>query len=147
MDSELEKPDCKVEVQELEDFFKRFRELDTEYERVSALKTELYKELTALELRASEYLSALGKDKYVSNHGIFSYKYEQSFLTPKSIDDKAALAAWLKERGIFEHYMTFNSMSINSLAKKEIEATGDPLLEIPGLKRGQSVLKTSFRKN
>jgi hypothetical protein len=137
-----------ITVTELEDFFKKYADLRAEYDKVSAQKTEIYKELTALELRAVDYLQTAHSDKseYKSVYGTFSFRYDPTVLVPKTTEDKLELLYWLQSRGIDKEYLTFNSISINGLYKKEIEATGNPNLEIPGLRKGQPVLKTSFRR-
>lgn len=135
-----------VTVKDLEVFFARYAEKREEYELLTKKKSKVGEELELMEKSATEILMAQDLEKYVSKSGTFYFRYEATVLTPKSTEDKLAFAEWLKGEGILNEYMTFNSISINSLYKRQVEAIGDPMVEIPGLKKGSNLLKTSFRR-
>lgn len=135
-----------VTVKEIEDFFAKYALLREEYDFISKKKSRLTEELETMEKAATELLMNQGLERYVSKAGTFNFRYEPTVLTPKAHEDKLAFASWLKDQGILNEYMSFNSIAINSLYKKQIEAAGDPTVEIPGLRKGSNLLKTSFRR-
>lgn len=135
-----------ITVKDIEAFFAKYAELREEYDAVTKKKSRLTEELVFMEKAATELLMDQGLEKYSSKVGTFNFRYEPTVLTPKTTEDKLAFAEWLKEQGIFNEYLNFNSISINTLYKRQVEAVGDPTLSIPGLNKGSNLLKTSFRR-
>lgn len=100
--------------------------------------------------RVRGMLEALGKTSYKAKAGSFSFTLTDSYKTPKTLEQKEAFFAYLKEKNIFDEMITVNSRSLNSYAAKEIEAEydkGNFGFTIPGLEKGEPAYRCSLRKN
>lgn len=100
--------------------------------------------------RVRGMLESLKKTSYKAKAGTFSFSLQDSYKTPKSLEQKEAFFAYLKERGIFDEMITVNSRSLNSYASSEIEAqydVGNFDFTIPGLEKGEPTYKCSLTKN
>lgn len=136
-----------VTIKDMEEFFAKYSEVRAEYDELTKKSSRLKEEILAMEKSATDLLLNEGLEKYTSKSGTFRFAYEATVLTPKTLEEKHAFGEWLKEQGIYEQYVNFNSISVNSLYKRQVEATGDSTCAIPGLQRGQNLLRTYFRRN
>lgn len=108
---------------------------------ISALRekaAEKEKELFGLKARAIAALKEFGRHNYQTPKGTISLRNTLQVSLPKTEQDKAAMFAWMRERGVYEKYATVNHHALKSLVKahlEELEATGgDPILDfIPGV--------------
>lgn len=89
--------------------------------------------LTGLKTEVLGLLEDHEKEKYVTSFGSVSVTDKLSVKVPKLPEDKEKLFNWLREKEIFNHYATVNSMALNSLYKAEFEASDDLDFSIPGI--------------
>jgi hypothetical protein len=129
-----------VTVQQLEELCKQMRELDDEIEKDKEALSEKNKKYTQLEAQAAQWLKELGKGSYKSNFGTVIRQEKWRVNLPQTPEDRDAFFGWLKERGLFEHMITVNSNTLNSLYMKEWEVakeSPDPVdaltFSIPGI--------------
>ena len=92
---------------------------DAKIEEMKKLLTVENKKLMALEQKFAAFLEESGRKNYPSPKGTISFRETWRFNLPKSDEDKAAFSGWLKEQGLYEAYVTFNSNSYNSLLLTE----------------------------
>lgn len=85
----------------------------------------------------------------INAHGYTFYiNSSMSVTTPKSYEDKQALFNFLKERGIFDDYISVNSKSLNSLYNKLAEeALENGIIEfsMPGIEEPKEVKTLRLR--
>jgi len=145
----MEKPTT-LTVEELKEQIEKSFKLKKAYEDAKGLSDKAHYEYQNASLKAATMLENLGLDKFHSESGTFSYKYEQSFKVPKDPESKQLLFDWLRERGLYDTAISVNSMTLNSLLKAEegnaIEE-GDLDFKVPGIERGTPVIKPIMRKN
>jgi hypothetical protein len=94
------------------------QEIEAQEKIVSALNIDLSK----LKQTAVHYLKELGREKYQTPFGTISIQQKWRVNMPQTDEDKQALFAHLRERGLFEKYATVNSQSLNSLFMADWEA-------------------------
>lgn len=104
-----------VTVQELDALVKTIFETRIKIEEQEKVVSELNKELANLKAKGVAYLKELGRDSYKTEYGTISILERWRVGLPQTDADKAALLAHLKERGIFDKYVTVNANSLNSL--------------------------------
>lgn len=84
--------------------------------------TTVNKEIGSIESKLVTYLKALDRREYKHPRGTVKVVNKWRVNGPQTDADKAALFAWLKERGIYDKYATVNVASINALFLAEWEA-------------------------
>ena len=127
--------DTALDDSTVQNFEEMCGELFHQRSTVKALEDRVSDEKKILEKMKSKilgYLDQFGKDKYQSEYGTVSRTKKFSVKVPKDEASKEKLFGWLKEKGIDMHYMTVNSISLNSLYKKELDAMGVDF-EMPGV--------------
>ena len=77
--------------------------------------------LMGLKSRAVKFLHELNRRDYKAPQGTVRISPKWTVTLPKTIPDKLAFFAWLREREIFDTYATVNSRSLNTLYNKEME--------------------------
>lgn len=101
--------------------------------------------LTKMKLKLHDYLTVFGKSKYANDHGTFYTQTKFSVSTPKTPEEKEALFAFLKEKGIYAQYATVNSRSLQTLYKSFLESEGEDF-KMPGVGEPKSFTELRFRK-
>ena len=95
------------------------------YEKQKKIASELYDKAVVLEGKIVEAMEQAGKRKYfVEGVGTFSFVEKMSVQTPKTVEDKIALARFLEESGgknYFWDKFGVNSNTLQALYKAEFE--------------------------
>jgi hypothetical protein len=78
--------------------------------------------LAQMEAAVVMALKELGRKNYQSPHGTVGITNKWRVNLPQTDADKAKLFDWMRERGIYERYVTVNSNSLNSLFLEEWDA-------------------------
>lgn len=146
----------KITVEELDEWGRKWKEASEEYATASARASELYKVKEELEGKFVEALQQAGRQKYfVEGIGLVGFSKRMSVQTPKTIEDKQALAKWMQDtygKEFFWEKFSVNSQTLQSMYNKEYEifeerceATGQSeQFHIPGL--APPVAKVGLRK-
>lgn len=121
-ESTQQTPVASVTVAELDTLVKEIFEKRREIEEQDSKVTALNKELALLKAKAVTYLKELGRESYPTPFGTVSVSQKWRVNMPKTDDDKAALFAYLKDKGVYDHYATVNSNELNAFYMKEWEA-------------------------
>lgn len=112
-------PRTPVTVTEMDQLAEQIFAQDEVIEEIKARLTAENKKLMALEQKFASYLEETGRKNFPTPKGTISFRETWRFNLPKSDEDKAAFSGWLKEQGLYEAYVTFNSNSYNSLLLTE----------------------------
>lgn len=113
-----------------------------EYSRATEVVDTLEAEFMAM-LEQSEISS------YKSKVGTLTIASRESVKFPQDIEKRLAFAEWAKAQGIYDQIFTVNSQTLNSLYKREKEASelrGELFFELPGIERGSVSQYLTFRK-
>lgn len=134
-------------MQAMDNLVIAYRKARQEYEDKKEIATEAYHEYEKAEKLVRDALISSGKTKYfVDGVGQVSTVEKFSFKTPKDIQSKKLLFAYIKDtygEEVLDSYVSINSMSLNSWAKKEMDK--DPSLKIPGLESPNSDIEIRFK--
>lgn len=145
-----------ITVEELDSWALKWKQATEKYQAAAAAATELYKEKEELEGKFIEALNQAGRQKYyVEGIGLVGFSKRMSVQTPKTIQEKQALASWMQEKygkEFFWDKFSVNSQTLQSLYNKEYELfeercelTGvSEQFHIPGL--APPVAKIGLRK-
>lgn len=142
-----------LEVSQAEETLKEFLDLKAKEKLAKEEASKLHSEL---QYKFSEFAQKLEEnemDFYKGKVASFSYKYEDSVLTPKNNEDKKAFYKYLVDTHGEDYawsMISFNSQSINSFYKEQasiaLEEKGQLDFSLPGLTKGTPHLKFSLRK-
>lgn len=141
-----------MDVKELQEKIKRFRELKTDYEEKKRVSSDAHAVMKVAEMELIEILEDLGQDSFeVKGYGKAILVKKLSVTTPKTLEEKKAFFGWLKEhqgQDVADAYMSVNSSSLNSLYKNLSEeyAKNGEVLQIDGLQMPTTRTEISFRK-
>lgn len=145
-----------ITVEELDAWALKWKQASEKYQAAASAATELYKEKEELEGKFIEALNQAGRQKYyVEGIGLVGFSKRMSVQTPKTIQEKQALAAWMQEKygkEFFWDKFSVNSQTLQSMYNKEYELfeercelTGvSEQFHIPGL--APPVAKIGLRK-
>lgn len=140
-----------VTVADLDNLIKQISDKRQAIEDQDAITAQLNKELFSLKETAVSHLKELGRDDYKCPFGAIVLKNRWSVNLPKSEEDRAALFSWMKEKGIYDAYVTVNSNSLKSLFLKEREIaleSGDAVgFSLPGCGEAKLFEDLSFNKS
>jgi hypothetical protein len=139
-----------VTVAQLEELAKQIADLRVKEAEMSAEKKKITAELEAREKFMIETLNQEGLTMFKSSVGTLSLSHRSSVKTPKDPDSRAAFFAYLKEKGIYDQMITVNSMTLNALYAKELDAAiarGEDDFQIPGISEVTLNEILSFRRN
>lgn len=141
-----------VTFAEVDSVIQEIVSIRSEIEKQEAVLGELNKKLTELKQRAVGLLETLERDSYSSPFGLIYRSERVSVTTPKTWEDKEKFMEYLKSRGgdaLLQSYITFNSRSLQSFVKAELEARqemGDLNTDIPGIATPSVYVDLGFRK-
>jgi hypothetical protein len=134
------------------DLDKLAEDIRAQNEKIEKMESELTVENKALQVlltTASAHLKELDRENYKAPHGtIYSVKKWQ-YTLPKTQETKEAFYQWLRDRGIYEQFITVNHTSFSSLCEKErdaLEKEGE-FFNVPGVEQPKLYETTRFRKS
>ena len=139
----------KITVEELQKKIELCFDLKTEHEDKKKDAAKVWADYVDAYTQVIGMMEELELDKFSTKKGTFSFKYDESFKTPKTPEDREAFFSFLKEKGVYDEMITVNSRTLNSWAKQEVEAAendGNFDLEIPGLVKSDPVAKPVLRR-
>lgn len=108
-----------LKVSELDHLVQMIHDKRNQSKEMEAALSIVNTEITALEVRAAQYLNELERDNFRTPFGMITLARRWRVNVPTHDKRKQELFAWLNERGIFEKYATVNSNSLNSLYMAE----------------------------
>lgn len=141
-----------LSIQDAEKKIEHFLELKNKYNEAKLIASKLHSEL---EYAYSEMATLLEEQELTSYKGkkaTFSYSYEESVQTPKSIEDKKNLAEYIKSLGgeeAFWNMFGINSQSLNAFYKEQLNQAvqeGNFDFNMPGVIKSPPRIKFTLRK-
>jgi len=137
---------AELTVKQIEAMIAESFRMKEQYAEAKKIASEYYNKLSKIQAEVIEVLMDLGKTKYVSDSGTFSFKVNETFRVPKTPEDRERFFNFLKEKEIYEDMITVNSATLNSWAKLEIENSTELDYQIPGLEKSPPSFKASMLK-
>lgn len=140
---------AEVSVKVMDDLLALLKSREEAKDAIEADLKEMNKEISSLQIRATELLKSLDREEYDGPHGKISFETVFNVKQPTD-ENKHLLWDWMRERGIFERYASVNAISLKSLFKAErnaaIEAGEDPMtFSLPGMEPATIFEKLKFR--
>jgi len=154
MDTQEQNPDSwtttdSIEVAQMDDLVQKYRLLKETHEEAKKQAAEIYHKLEEAETQVINALTATGKSKYfVDGIGTVFVAQRVSYKTPKTLEDKLKLFAYIEKnhgKDALMNYLSIHSQSLNSFANKELEA--DPTKVIDGLETPTITTELRFRRD
>ncbi len=150
-ENEFELERVTVTTEELDSVVVSLKAARESYDLAKAISTEKYEEVSELEQKLIDLLTAANKSSYiVENVALITISLKTQVTTPKSIADKEAFFGWVEKRlgreGLLA-YLTVNYQSLNSLYKTALEEAvhrGEDFI-VPGLELPMVVKTLSMR--
>jgi len=115
----INNPEYKITVEDLDEMVDMVFTVRTEYEEAKAESARMYNELEALKFQVTTYLKALDREDYKSGAGTVKAETRMRVKNPQTPEDKAKLNNFLKERDLFEQYVSVNNQTLNAFFKAE----------------------------
>jgi hypothetical protein len=125
-------------------------DLKNETEQLDLELKKKKKDLETIQYEILKMMEASEIDSFKAFGFTFFPKTLESVKVPKDDDAKRELFEFLKEKGLYDDYVTVNSQSLNSLFKAlNEEAAQNGILDfsIPGLEEPTISTKLSMRKS
>lgn len=147
------KMENEITVQKLEETIDKCFEQNLVYKEAKKEASDEHSQLKVFQKDAINLLEALEKDSYKTARGTFSFRYPDSYKTPKTVEDKKIFAEWLKsEHGeeIFWELFSVNSQSLNSFCREQaslLEEKGEMDPQFPGIEKGIGEPIASMRQS
>jgi len=138
-----------ITVKELDELHRKLFDTKLEYEASKAATSTIYDDYKKLQEELAAKLEELGKSEYRTEDGMFKVRYTETFLTPKTPEDKESFYNYLRDKGVYEDMISVNSQKLNSFCKAEAEIAeqkGELDFQIPGIKKSAPVLYPYVRK-
>lgn len=136
-----------ITVEEMNNHAKIIREKEAEYDAAKKISTDLYKELERLEGQMGKMLLDLGQNTFETPYGKMILTERVSFKVPAGEENRKLLFDYLKERDLFDSFITVPYNTLNAWAKEELAQAEDkvtfriPGLELPTISRAASLRK------
>ena len=118
-------PTPSVTVAELDALVEHRFKKKSEVEAKEAEKKQLNKQLAEIEIQISGALEELGRTDYKADAGSVRVQDEWYVSVPKDEESRHKFFNWLKEKKIFDKYITVNGTSLKALFKAERKAASD----------------------
>lgn len=148
------KPDEGITIEMLDESVAIMAKYKAEYEKQKAVSNDCHSRFQEARGKLVAMLMAANKSKYhVEGIGTVSVTEKLKVRTPKGLDDKKALAAWLQTQlgdDGMHTYLSVNYQSLNSLYNQEFEAAKDrgdaSNFTLPGVDAPEAEFGLNFRK-
>ena len=139
-----EKPMDEMTVLEVEELCRQFFEQKKRLDEVEKVLAEETMKLDKIKNKALSYLTHYKKTNYRSAYGMIV----RSEILSVKVEDKDAFAKFLKDKEIYEDFVTFNNKKIVGLCNEEIELAKKEGREysVPGVSKPQYIERVSLRK-
>ena len=125
-----------VTITELEERALEITKLRADRDEKKIIYNRANEEVDAKELEFMAKMEESEIASYRSKVGIFSLVGRTSVKFPQDLAEREAFATWARGQGIYEQLFTVNSMTLNSLYKKEkelAEEKGELFFRLPGI--------------
>lgn len=126
-----------VTVAELDTLTQYLFDMRDYVESIEAYVSELNKATARVKMAAVRYLKELNREDYPAERGTIRIREQWGVKLPDSEEKKALFLNHLKERGIYERYVTVNAASLKALYNSDWEAAkkrGEGMeFEMPGI--------------
>lgn len=131
-------PMSDVKVKELQAVIQEIQVNEDSVEALENSIKEHNKILASLRAKATGYLVELGWNEFDCPLGKIKMVERWQTKAPSSVEDKAKLFGWMRERGIYDKYATVHAVALRSLflAEREValENGEDPVtFALPGM--------------
>lgn len=137
-----------VSVEALDKAFNEYVEARNDYEQKDKIKKEAYAVYQDLEWKFLDMLKSAGKTNWnVDGLGKCSEYERTTYSTPKTIQDKQALAKYIQDKygkESFWELFSINSATLNSWAKEELQNAEE---RIPGLGEANTIKKLRLTRS
>lgn len=122
-------------VSQLQELSRDLFEKRKAYDEAKKISNDLHAEYEAAEFKLIETLQALELTTFKSAHGTVTVRKREYYPTPKTLEDKQAIRAYLEAKGLFDEKWSINSMSFNAWVRAEAEIAKEEkrFLNIPGV--------------
>lgn len=114
-----------ITVEELDEWGRKWKEATEAHEAAKKVASEKYKILDEIEGKFVEALKQAGRNKYyVEGIGLIGFNNRMSVQTPKTIEEKKALAKYIQDTygaTVFWDKFSINSQTLQGFYKKEYE--------------------------
>jgi hypothetical protein len=139
-----EKPMDEMTVQEVEHVCKLFAQQKKRIEEIEEVLSQENEKLEKIKNKALSYLSHFKKSNYRSEFGMIV----RSEILSVKVENKDEFAKFLKDKEIYEDFVTFNNKKVVGLCNEEIEIAQKEGREynVPGVSKPQYIEKVSLRK-
>lgn len=137
-----------VTTEDLDKAVLKLVDLDKDYEAKKKISSEADAAYETQRAYVLGLLQATGKSKYhVDGIGTVSMAIKSSIQTPKDPVSKKAMIEYFESLGpeLFNHYVSVNSMTLNSYINQELELNPDFIL--PGCTNKTDRPELRFRKD
>lgn len=138
-----------VTVADLDKLAESIKAQRDKIEQMEAALTVENKALQQMMDSASAYLKELDRENYKAPGGTIYQVKKWQFSLPKTDEGKTAFFQWMKERGIYDQYVSVNHNSFSSLCEQEraaAEKQGE-FFNVPGVEQPKLYETTRFRKS
>lgn len=119
------------------------------YDAAKEIASQEHERMEQMQQKIIATLEELNLTSYKSQVGTFGYRYEESFLIPKDLENRQKFFDFLKQKGVYDTMISVNSKTLNAFAKAEMaaeEAAGQLDYQIPGLQKSAPVARATMRK-
>jgi RecG-like helicase len=139
-----------VSVTEMQDLILAYAAAREDYDSKKSIASAANAEVDRIKAEIIEKMKGAGLDKFSTQVGTVSTTHKLSVTTPKTLEDKKALAEYFKAKGedFFYSYMGINSQTLNSYyneMSKDAAARGETF-SLPGIGEPTVMENISFRK-
>lgn len=110
-----------VTYEQFDGLCEKMFEQKAKVEAATQVLKDLNKELGRLQMQALATLKQINRTSHTSPHGTVGIQERWRVSVPKTDEDKKALFAYMKERGVLMAYATVNSNSLNAYFNEEQE--------------------------
>ncbi len=139
-----------ITFKELDDLIGEIAKGEKEIEEFERKVKELRKPLIPMYIKVTEYLKSLNREDYISPHGKVKVILRENIRMPQTPELKDKLWAWMREKGIYDHYATVQANSLKALFMKERDAAvdrGEDMMTfaLPGMEPATSFEDLDFK--
>ncbi len=146
-----DKPMSEVTMSELDALGQKIFEQKKLCEEAEHLLNQRKAWLANMQAKMISVLEKFGRSNYsIPGAGMLIKSERLTVTLPKTPEDKQAFYTYLKEKELFEHLVTVNSMTLNAFYKKEFDIAAEEGravgFKIPGISDPKTITTLNVRK-